>query len=77
MTKENKFKIGDTIDYYDSMDSWTGKVRGHGVVSNSDGILTHQVYLIEGKYFEDKEITWFEYPVEYADENGFLLINKS
>ena len=72
MTKENKFKIGDTINYYDSMDNWEGKVRGHGVVSNSDGISTHKVYLIEGKYAEDKEINWFEYSVEYADEHGEL-----
>ena len=67
-----KFKIGDTIDYYDSMDNWTGKVRGIGDVSNRDDNITHKVYLIEGKFKEDKEINWFEYSVKYADENGKL-----
>tara|TARA_R100000995_G_C3385641_1_gene78026 strand:+ start:24 stop:413 length:390 start_codon:yes stop_codon:yes gene_type:complete len=67
-----KFKIGDKICYYDTLDSFTGVIRGTGEVKNDNGNI-NKIYLIEGTQDNSKEIEWFEFSVERVDEWGELL----
>tara|TARA_R100000152_G_C6782155_1_gene218677 strand:+ start:9441 stop:9698 length:258 start_codon:yes stop_codon:yes gene_type:complete len=75
---KQKFKIGDIIDFNDTLDSWSGRIRGIGVVAGVKNTL-ETVYLIEASTCDyDKEecvgLEWFEMRVEYVDTWG--EINK-
>jgi thiamine pyrophosphokinase len=72
MKTELKFKIGDKICYYDTLDCFTGLIRGTGEVMNHNGNIS-KIYLIEGTQDNSKEIEWFEYSVKSVDEWGELL----
>ena len=64
---KTKFKIGDKICYYDTLDSFTGLIRGKGEVMKPNGKI-HKIYLMEGIQDNSKVIEWFEFDVEDADE---------
>ena len=70
MKTELKFKIGDKVCYYDTLDSFTGVIRGTGEVNYNGVGETHKIYLIEGTQDNSQEIEWFEYSVKSVDEWG-------
>tara|TARA_R100001163_G_C5003048_1_gene151516 strand:+ start:95 stop:310 length:216 start_codon:yes stop_codon:yes gene_type:complete len=66
---KTKFKIDDKIFYYDTLNYFTGLIRGTGEVMNHNGNI-YKIYLIEGTLENSQEIEWFEFDVKRVDEWG-------